>query len=210
MKKLFLMLSIVAVAILVSSKGFADVVTKRPVNRPSTATQHRPNYNNTTQTQRKSTGNKLADNVMMCKPYSESLNSNVGGMNFNFNVRIEGWVNNKCRLNFVARSTGINEIFKSLYGVDASQASIYTFEPKIRCDFTKQQLITVGDSILQEQERNNGATNNMLKNPQDIVIPTSLSASDASLMNVILNERACTILNAGDSNGMFESLFNSF
>ena len=122
MKKLFLMLSIVAVAILVSSKGFADVVTKRPVNRPSTTTHHRPNYNNTTQTQRKSTGNKLADNVMMCKPYSESLNSNLGGRNFNFNVRIEGWVNNKCRLNFVARSTGINAIFKSLYGVDVCQA----------------------------------------------------------------------------------------
>ena len=208
MKKRFYILFIIAVVGFFSCKGFADVVTKRPVNRPVTTTSQKPNYNNTTQTQRKATGNRLADNVMMCKPYSESLNSNVAGMNFNFNIRIEGWVNNKCRLNFVARSTGINEMFKSLYGVDSSQASIYTFEPKVRCDFTKQQLISVGDSILQEQERNNGARNNMLKNPQDIVIPTNLSASDAGLMNVILNERACTILNAGDSNGMFESLFN--
>ena len=146
----------------------------------------------------------------MCKPYSETLDTRVSGIDFNFKVKIEGWVNNKCRLNFVAQSTGISDMFKSLYGFDSSQATIMTFEPKIRCDFTKQQLQYVGDSILQEEERNSGSGGKMLKNPSEIQLPTfgSMSESDSKLMNVILNDKACTILNAQDSGDMFESLFS--
>lgn len=208
MKKIYFLITLLVLS-LVGTQVFAVVTTTRKITQTSKtaspAAQSRQNTN-VVQTVRP-TGNKLADNVMMCKPYSESLNSNIGGVDFNFNVRIEGWVNNKCRLNFVAKSTGINDMFKSLYGVDASQATIMTFEPKIRCDFTKQQLLAVGDSILQEEERNKGAKNNMLKNPSEINI-SSFGASDAALMNVILNDRACNILNADDSNQMFQDLFS--
>ena len=213
-------IAIVLLIVLVTGISvFAEVVTTRrlaPKNPPA----------NTTSTQiKKQTStpyrapegrvvtvrpnSKLADSVRMCKPYSETLDSNIGGVDFNFKVKIEGWVNNKCRLHFVAQSTGINDMFKSLYGFDSSQATIMTFEPKIRCDFTKQQLNYVGDSILQEEERNSGSGGKMLKNPSEIQIPTfgSMSESDSKLMNVILNDRACTILNAQDSNDMFESLF---
>lgn len=197
---------------------FADVVTTRrlrPVNSSTNSSISTTNMQkqSTMQTQRQVVtvrpNSKLADSVKMCKPYSETLDSNVAGVNFNFKVKIEGWVNNKCRLNFIAKSTGINEMFSSLYGFDSSQATIMTFEPKIRCDFTKQQLNYVGDSILQEEERNSGRGGKMLKNPSEIQIPTfgSLSESDSKLMNVILNDRACTILNAQDSNNIFESLF---
>lgn len=81
----------------------------------------------------------------------------------NYKVSIEGWINNKCRLNFAANISGTNSSFANLYGVDPSTATILSFAPKIQCNFTKQQLEYVGDSILQEQERNHGATNNMLK-----------------------------------------------
>lgn len=211
MKKIYLILLVAF--LLIGGQVLADVVTKRPVTkRPvQNHSEYETNVqkNNTTQVKRVSSGNKLADNVTMCKPYSESLKSNLGGMNFIFNIKIAGWVNNKCRVDFIAKSTGINEMFQSLYGVSASEAQISTFEPKIKCEFTKQQLLSVGDSILQEEERNKGAKNNMLKNPSDIDISglANLSGSDVGLMNVILNDRACTILNAGDSNAMFESLF---
>ena len=190
---------------------FAEVVTKRPITKRPVQNQYQTNggVQTTTQTKRVSSGSTLADNVTMCKPYSESLNSNVGGINFTFNIKIAGWVNNKCRVDFIAKSTGISEMFQSLYGFSASDAQISTFEPKVKCEFTKQQLLSVGDSILQEEERNRGAKNNMLKNPNEIDISglANLSGSDVGLMNVILNDRACTIQNAGDSNAMFESLF---
>ncbi len=195
---------------------FADVVqTQRRIRPQNQNTQQNrqnggqasPKVNNYNKNQK--TGDKLVDNVRMCKPYTETLNTDVAGLNFSFKVSIEGWVDNKCRLNFVAQSTGISDTFKQLYGVDSSMASIFTFEPKIRCDFTKQQLLEVGDSILQENERNAGATNNMLKNPMSIEMPTmsNMNSSDMRLMDVLLNDRACTILNAGDSAGMFNSLF---
>lgn len=197
------------VFLLASGQVLADVVTtKRQINRPSGVGSY--SQTNRTSIQSKSTGTKLSNSVKSCKPYSEQLNSNVGGMDFAFNITIAGWVNNKCRVDFIAQSTGINSLFESLYGVSPSQAQISTFEPKIKCEFTKQQLERVGDSILQEEERNRGARNNMLKNPADIDISgfANMSGSDAELMNVILNDRACTILNAGNSQGIFESLFN--
>lgn len=211
MKKVYLVLLLAL--ILAGGQVLADVVTtKRQINRPTGVNSHpqtRTNSRTTVQTQRPS-GTKLSNSVKTCKPYSEQLNSNIGGINFAFNITIAGWVNNKCRVDFIAQSTGINSLFESLYGVSPSQAQISTFEPKIKCEFTKQQLERVGDSILQEEERNRGARNNMLKNPADIDISglANMSGSDAELMNVILNDRACTILNAGNSQRMFESLFD--
>lgn len=219
MKKIYFILLFLLV--LVGTQVFAEVVTKRPVTKRPVQVQNRnqnqyqnrnqvkPIQNNNLQTKRQATGNKLADNMTMCKPYSETLHTNVGGINFKFNIKIVGWVNNKCRVDFVAQSTGISDMFSSMYGFDASDAQITTFEPKVKCEFTRQQLESVGDSILQEEERNKGARNNMLKNPQNIDISglANLSGSDVGLMNVILNDRACTILNAGDSGAMFGSLF---
>ena len=212
MKKFYLILFLVIA--LAGGQVLADVVTtKRQVNRPSASTQRTPQTRTNTQTSvqtTRPTGTRLSNSVKTCKPYSEQLNSNVGGVNFSINITIAGWVNNKCRVDFIADSTGINSLFESLYGVNPSQAQIMTFEPKIKCEFTKQQLERVGDSILQEEERNRGARNNMLKNPADIDLSglANMSGSDAELMNVILNDRACTILNAGNSQGMFESLFD--
>lgn len=209
MKKFYLVLLLSI--LLVGGSVFADVVqTTRQIRRDNRVqTQTKTDTSNVIQTRRRTTGNKLADNIMICKPYNEILNTDVAGINFTFKLSIAGWVNNKCRLDFIAQSTGISQMFEQLYGTDASNASIYTFEPKIRCEFTKQQLLDVGDSILQENERNAGARNNMLKNPEDVVIPSAsdMSISDAKLMDVILNDKACTILNAGDSSKMFESLF---
>lgn len=222
MKKIYL-ISLLLV-LFACGQVLAEVVTKRPITKRPVQTQYRTNsgeqsttqtktstpIQNQTQTKRVSTGgSKLADSVTMCKPYSETLNSNVSGINFTFNIKIAGWVNDKCRIDFIAKSTGINEMFQSLYGFSASDAQISTFEPKVKCEFTKQQLLSVGDSILQEEERNRGAKNNMLKNPNEIDISglANLSGSDIGLMNVILNERACTIQNTSNSNAMFESLF---
>lgn len=213
MKKIYVILLLLLA--FAGGQVLADVVTKRPITKRPIQNQGQNLRNQTiknnqsTQKKTSSTGSNLSNNVKMCKPYSETLQSNVGGINFRFNIKIAGWVNNKCRVDFVAQSTGISNMFNSIYGFDAEDAQISTFEPKVRCEFTKQQLVSVGDSILQEEERNHGARNNMLKNPQDIDLSglANLSGSDVGLMSVIMNDRACTILNAGDSGAMFGQLF---
>jgi hypothetical protein len=139
--------------IVLCCKVFAEVVTSRKSGQTQTQTTNQKQ----TQTTKNTTETKLSNSIKSCTPYNENLNTNVSGINFIFNVKILGWVNNKCRLDFNAQSNGINEAFSSIYGFDASDATILTFEPKIRCEFTKQQLNYVGDSILQEQERKAGA-----------------------------------------------------
>ncbi len=178
MKKLYL---ITLIIILTSCSVFATVVTERKIN-PNNSKQN------------------LAQNMKTCKPYTESMDSDFLGMNISYNLKIEGWINNKCRLNFDANIKGASSSFQNLYGINANDATIISFAPKIRCEFTKQQLEYVGDSILQEEERNNGAYNNMLKDPNSINVNsfTSMSDSDQKLMDVIINQGACTILNTNE------------
>lgn len=180
--------------IFISSQVFGAVVTERKINRPTT-----------TQSSYKS-GNNFANSIKMCKPYSESMKSDYLGMNINYRLKIDGWVNNKCRLNFTADVAGLSSSFNSLYGVNPSDASVSTFAPKIRCEFTKQQLQYVGDSILEEQSRSNGGR--MLKDPNSISLPglNNLSASDQRLLNVVLGQNACTLLNSGDLGNLMNSL----
>ena len=204
MKKIFTLL-VTLTLLAVGINAFGEVITTRRLNKQPTVTQPAPK---TTTTQWKGQS-KLSDSIINCKPYSENLDTNLGGVNFNFKVRIEGWVNNKCVMNFTANSTGINDMFKTLYGVEPSQATIVSFEPKVRCEFTREHLRTVGDSILQEEERNRGARNNMLKNPADINLSAlaNPTESDQKLLDLVLNDRACTILNTSDSNGVFDAFF---
>lgn len=211
MKKVIFGIVLIAIICMIGNVFAQPVTTVRKVNpsaskevRKTPATQPKKTYQQAPRVQQAS---PLANNMKMCKPYKETMVSDMGGIDFNFLISINGWVNNKCVVNFNAQSSGINSMFKSLYGVDSSQAQIYTFEPKIRCEFTRQQLEYVGDSILQEEERNSGAKGNMLKNPNNISISSSnMSESDERLLDVVINQGACKILNGGDMGKMLDSL----
>ncbi|MBO5446603.1 hypothetical protein J6A34_03755 [bacterium] len=217
MKKFYLMW-LLTILLVGSQIVMADVVTTtRKIQRiPETSQQQQTRKRVMPKVEQKITpvtipatkDTKLSKSVKNCKRYTETLDSTISGVDFNFKISILGWVDNKCRVDFVAQSTGINQMFSSLYGMDPSMAEITTFEPKVRCEFTKQQLEKVGDSILQEEERSNGG-GRMLKDPTTIPMPSlsNMSGSDLDLMNVITKEQACTILNAPDSNAMFNSLF---
>ncbi len=210
MKKMYIILLLVG--LFIGSQVMADVVTTtRKINKPQSQTQQKQ-QNVQTQTRKttppvtkRTTGNKLVDNIMSCKPYSETMVSDIDGVNFDFKVTIAGWVNNKCRLDFISDVSGIASSFEQMYGVEASQAQISAFAPKVRCEFTKQQLAYVGDSILQEEARKKGDNGRMLKNPDEISFD-NFSASDARLMKILLNDRACTILNANDLGNMLQNL----
>jgi hypothetical protein len=200
MKKILLILFVFGLVLLYSNV-FADVVTTRKLNS-TTSTYQTQNTQNTVTIKR----TKLANNVKTCVPYSENAQFDVNGVNFVFNIKIAGWTNNKCRMDFTSNANGISDSFKSLYGVDASQAEVVTFAPKFRCEFTKQQLAQFGDSILQEEERKNGATNNMLKNPNQINV-SQFSQKDLELASLLFDGSTCTMLNSGELNNLINSLF---
>lgn len=206
MKKIFTIL--ILLGVFIGSQVLADVVTTtRKINKPTTTPSQQYNKPANTQykPQQNTTGRKLADSVKSCRPYSETMVTDMGGVNFAFKVSIGGWINNKCRLDFVSDAKGIASSFEQIYGVSASQAQISTFAPKVRCNFTKQQLAYVGDSILQEEARKKGGNGRMLKNPNQISF-SGFSSSDARLMDVLMNDNACTILNANDLGNMLQSI----
>ena len=146
--------------------------------------------------------------IKTCKPYTETMSSEYMGINIDYKIEILGWINDKCTINFTSKMTGVDSSFKNLYGIDPSDAVIASFVPNIRCEFTKMQLLYVGDSILQEKERNNGATNNMLKNPNKIEFPEfeNMTADDLKLLQVVFGNKACKILNLNELKDMFNQL----
>lgn len=168
--------------IIISSQAIATVVTQRKINPKN-----------------------LENNLRTCRPYTETMQADYMGMNMAYKIQIEGWVNGKCRLNFSANVQNGSNSFKELYGIDIDDATVMSFSPKIRCEFTKQQLDYVGDSILQEAARNNGVTNNMLKNPNNIDI-SSINSSDAKLLDVVFGQNACTIVNSSDLENLMKEL----
>jgi len=197
MKKICFILFLITLTF-IGMKSFAAVITERKINKPAANSQSTVNTKTKT----------FSNNIKTCKPYTETMKSDYMGMNMNYKISIAGWVNNKCRLDFTAETNGVSSSFESLYGVNLSDVSVSAFAPKIRCEFTRQQLEYVGDSILQENERNAGATNNMLKDPNSVNLSgfTNLSGSDAKLLEVVLGSHACTITNGAELNNMLQNL----
>lgn len=191
------------------SQVLADVVTTRRINNQETVpqVQTRSNVSQNTDSNIPVTTRRLVNNVKSCSPYSESSRFDVGGMNFDFNIKIAGWVNNKCRMDFIANSAGISSSFQSIFGMDASDADVYSFAPKFKCEFTKQQLAEVGDSILEEESRKNGGK--MLKNPNniDILSMSQMSGNDMKLMQMLTDGKTCQLMNAGDVDKILNSIF---
>ncbi len=205
---------LILISIFLGGSVFATVVTQRKIpSQTQTQTQSQKQVGNYINNQNTDVGVpvtkrkmvRLAENIKTCKPYSENMNADYMGLNIAYNVNIVGWVNNKCRLNFTAKTNGTSSSFASLYGINASDAEVLSFVPKFRCDFTKAQLEYVGDSILQEEERNQGVKNNMLKNPNNISI-SSIGSSDIKLLDVVFNQQACTLLNAPDLDKVMQNL----
>lgn len=202
MKKFLLILLLIG---LFAGMSFAAVVTERKINKTPTGQSNV--QKNTGSSTKKPEQKTLSTSIKTCKPYSETMKSDYLGMSVNYKIIIAGWINNKCRLDFTAQTDGVSSSFESMYGIDPSDASLYSFMPKIRCEFTKQQLEYVGDSILQEEERNAGAKNNMLKDPNtiDLTDLSTLNEQDAKLMDVIFGSNACQILNMDDLNNIMQS-----
>lgn len=94
------------------------------------------------------------------------------------------------------------------YGVDPSEVNVSAFTPKIRCEFSKAQLLYVGDSLLEENSRSGNPNNKMLKNPQDITFPEpdKMQLSDLKLLDVIIRQKACKITNWNEFKSIIQEL----
>ncbi len=153
----------------------------------------------------------LSKFIKTCKPYKETLNAKYMDIDMNYEIEIAGWINNKCVINFTSKANGISSDFGKEYGLTPDDIiNIDVFAPKIRCEFTKTQLLLAGDSILQENERNAGKKNNMLKDPNNISFPefTDLSLSDYKLLQILFSPNTCKILNLEDLKKLFTDILN--
>ena len=149
----------------------------------------------------------LEDNLSVCSPYKETMTTEYMGMKMNYSIEIVGWVKNKCVLNFESKMLDMGTTFEDTYGFEPGTVEVAGFAPKVRCEFTQNQLRSVGDSFLLEEKTTN---RKMLKDPNQIEIPEmkDMSVSDLKLLKILLSDRACKVVNANDFLQIFESLFS--
>lgn len=144
-------------------------------------------------------------NLTLCSPYNEKLSTTYMGINMKYSIEILGWVGDKCVLNFNADILGLDSSFDDSTTQSSDTFEVFGFAPKVRCEFTKQQLLYVGDNVLEESK----SDRRMLKNPDEIKFPDfkDMSFSDMRLLQIILNDKACKVVNTDDFVRIFRQLF---
>lgn len=187
------------------------IIEEKPESLKMQKEEHQ-NIENTSATKKvkTETDTGLTKFIKNCKPYKETLSAQYMGIDMDYEIEIAGWINNKCVINFTSKANGITSSFEDQYGISSQDLNLEVFAPKIRCEFTKTQLLLAGDSILQENERNSGKKNNMLKDPNDITFPefTELNFSDYKLLQILMTGNACKIINLEDLKKIFSDVLN--
>ena len=97
-----------------------------------------------------------------CQTYNEQKNVNYMGFNVNYNMNILGWQNDKCVVTLDAKVVA-----------DSGEYAGQTFSPKVRCEFTKEQLDT------------------LINNAQ---------ATNQQAMDLITEQHSCSVQNTNNMN----------
>lgn len=148
----------------------------------------------------------LGDNLSICEPYKETMISELNGVKIKYDIEIVGWVRDKCVLNFETNMLDSGDSFENRYGFEPGTVEVVGFAPKVRCEFSRKQLMSVGDSFLLEEKKQN---RKMLKDPNQIEFPEvkDMSFSDIKLLKILIGDRACKVVNANDFIEVFQSMF---
>ncbi len=182
-------------------KTFKPIQKDRPIYQPIVKITSEPV---------KPAQTNLEKNILTCKPYNEKMSAEYLGMLVDYELYIRGWIEDKCVIDFISKVKGAAPSFNETYNTDIQNVQVYSFAPIFKCQFSKEQLDYVGDSVLQENERDSGNVKNMLKNPNTIELPQmdKLSPYDMRLLEVILRDKACKLQNEDDLSKMINELLN--
>lgn len=188
----------------------SEFASDNPYKKDNSDTKHSKSINQNdeysdSQMMQKAPPKTFEHNLSLCEPYKEKLSTTYMGFNMKYSIEILGWIKDKCVLNFNADILGLDSSFEDTLAQTSESFEIFGFAPKVRCEFTKQQLLYVGDNILEESK----SDRKMLKNPEEIDFPDlkDMSFSDVKLLQIILNDRACKVVNADDFVKIFQGIF---
>jgi len=154
----------------------------------------------------------LTDDVMdvlkSCKPMDEKVDFELEGMEMFFHFKIGGWIENKCVFNFSGKIKKLGDSFRKAFPVAIQDSTISKIEPKVQCEFNKDQLEILIAAIVEEDKRTVEKVNQILKDPQAPYPPRSneLTPNEVLLVNMISQQNVCKILNMDDLMTQFDEL----
>lgn len=129
-----------------------------------------------------------------CKPYEENIDVDIFGINFTINIKSDGMVNDKCSYALSGKINSISESTRDEYNIYIPNSEISEIEPKIKCDFTQEQLALLIDTIADKSGdfTTGGAS---IKNAIYKQKSKQLSTNDEKVISMFEKGNVCSITN---------------
>lgn len=130
-------------------------------------------------------------NFRTCEPIHVSQNIEVFGFKMNYAFNINGWVNDKCSYDMNGRISALGKDIRDVFQFTVSDETLAKFEPKIKCDFTQEQLNILVDGVK--------AMESSTKTSEDLKDATSpakvRSPEEEKMIQLLVSGNACVITN---------------
>lgn len=155
---------------------------------------------------------RYINNLRTCEPLHFNQHLDIFGFKMDVNIDINGWVDNKCNYSLNGKVGGFGKDLKEVLGISVSDEAVSKVEPKIECNFTKQDLDIVVDALIASNNRNEVAVSNILKSPEKKYSQNNkpqMTPEEEKLIMLLAGGEACKIINKDELFKNFTDLMNS-
>lgn len=155
--------------------------------------------------------NRYLNNIRTCEPFHYSQYMDIFGLKLDLKIDINGWVNNKCNYALTGKIGGLGKDIREVFEINIKDEMLSKFEPKIECNFTKNDLNTIVAAIMARNEKNEVLVSQMLESPEKKYTKskkTDITPEEEQLISLLTGGQACQILNKDDLIKSFTELMN--
>jgi len=132
-------------------------------------------------------------NLRTCEPAHFAQTLDLFGLKISFNADINGWVDNKCSYSLTGKIHSVGKDIREVYNLNFADEDIAKIEPQIKCDFTKTELNTLVDGIL-DASQTAGKTTKVTSKKET----TSLTPAEQKAAEMLLSGKVCTVPNMNE------------
>jgi len=149
-------------------------------------------------------------NLRTCEPLHLHHYIDIFGFKLTVKIDINGWnADNKCEYRMTGNIGGIGKDIREVYDVKIADTQIEKIQPKIECNFSKEQLNIIVDAVIARNAKNAEYLQEMLKNPNEKYVSSkksTMTKEEEKLLAMLLEGKACSIPNKDELMNQFSEL----
>lgn len=154
---------------------------------------------------------RYLNNIRTCEPLHYDQHIDIFGLKLDINIDVNGWVDNKCKYSLSGKVGGLGKDIREVFEINISDEAISKLEPKVECNFTKNDLNTIVAAIMARSDRNEVLAAQLLESPDKKYTQDKpeLTPEEEKLIALLTGGHACKILNKEELMNNFAEILNS-